>query len=370
MPSRSHCYGCNQEVWPVLLPDFEASCPQCGSSCLEELPGSAVSTSTAPEAPEVPRGSQELRDAPWSGPPSGAWGVALPQPAPGSMALDFGPNGPFGPMVPGPALTPVSPVPVSMSGPAMVSLMPMPPIPMPPPSFMSIYGPSAGPMGPHTPQPPATLLMANSRSSRSRRRQGPIGAPPGHRHFGVICDGCHERDFQGTRYRCLSCRDYDLCANCHSQRGELHPEHSFEAINTPRLPLPAAIADLMSSSVARTVYAILEVGFEAEDQEMHSGLDDGKISWWLADDRRLVSADVVAAEEPDWSCPICSDGLEGENNGWLVRICRGDEADSNEACGGRPGEIDGHMYHEGCLRRWLMKRNSCPVCRRSPVVPA
>eukprot|EP00913_Durusdinium_trenchii_P001910 g1768.t1 len=62
--------------------------------------------------------------------------------------------------------------------------------------------------------------------------------------------------------------------------------------------------------------------------------------------------------------------LQGENNGWLVRICRGDEADSNEACGGRPGEIDGHMYHEGCLRRWLMKRNSCPVCRRSPVVPA
>eukprot|EP00438_Fugacium_kawagutii_P006853 Skav225073 [mRNA] locus=scaffold6117:3228:14281:+ [translate_table: standard] len=153
--------------------------------------------------------------------------------------------------------------------------------------------------------------LHNARSSRGRRHQGKrwqgerdqgsLGSTSicGQRHVGVICDGCRERDFVGTRYRCMTCHDYDLCSSCHSRRLDLHPsDHHFEAIHTPRLPLPAAIAELMSSAAARTVYAILEVGFDAaEDQEMYSGLDDGKISWWLSDERRLVSVDAVAAKE-------------------------------------------------------------------------
>jgi len=374
MPARYHCYGCNREVVPNLAPDLELACPECGCSCLEEMPTEAQAQPD--EASHEPATSSQMHPPPpWPMPWSGPNGPMLMGPM-GPLMAPMAPVGPMGPMGP---MGPVGPG-------------PMPFIPLANPGAMPIPGPSPGP-GSNELRSSITSAFArainlhNARSSRGQRRhQGPIGGSAPGRHLGVICDGCHERDFVGIRYRCLTCHDYDLCSACHSQRLELHsPEHVFETIHTPRLPLPAAIADLMSSSpAARTVFAILEVGFEAaEDPEMYSGLDDGKISWWLSDERRLVSADVVAAEEPDWSCPICSDGLEGEENGWLVRVCTGkeDAEECNEAsCGypphgldrnlqGRQGEMEGHMYHEGCLRRWLLKRNSCPVCRRSPVVP-
>mmetsp|Transcript_31416 Transcript_31416/g.68837 ORF Transcript_31416/g.68837 Transcript_31416/m.68837 type:complete len:336 (-) Transcript_31416:62-1069(-) len=247
-----------------------------------------------------------------------------------------------------------------------------------------------------------------------RRLQGPIeafrGAEGGSRgaeaprHSGVICDGCHERDFAGVRHRCLRCPDFDLCARCHSRRFEIHPDHPFETIRTPRSAVPSLVADFMARAATRTVVAIIEVGLE--DAESRSGLDDNGVAWWLADDARLVSVDWVAAQEPTWACAICSDGFQAESvNGWLVRICTNASSEpvdsgiavAEEAAGagccagttdcpdnhlqtnhegpavtstaGTAGSLQGHVYHEACLRRWLLKRNSCPICRRAPVVP-
>lgn len=42
-------------------------------------------------------------------------------------------------------------------------------------------------------EPPSSFLERNTAAVGFLWR--------GHRHFGVICDGCHERDFQGTRVR-------------------------------------------------------------------------------------------------------------------------------------------------------------------------
>jgi len=226
---------------------------------------------------------------------------------------------------------------------------------------------------------------------------------------GVICDGCRIRDFAGVRYRCLRCRDFDLCAACHTQRGTLHPGHPFEAIRTPRPSVPAVLADFMARAASRTVVAFIGMGLE--ESEERSGLDDACISWWLAGDRRLVGIDQMALEDPSWCCPICSEGVEAESSsGWVVQICgnTGPSHNTTAASGTESATADdpstnaartdpmpdtnvshgdvavngetavadhmaergkGHVYHEACLRKWLLKRNSCPVCRRSPVVP-
>ncbi len=34
------------------------------------------------------------------------------------------------------------------------------------------------------------------------------------RHLGFICDSCGETDFEGRRYNCYVCSDYDLCEPC------------------------------------------------------------------------------------------------------------------------------------------------------------
>ncbi|KAF0719310.1 Aste57867_1123 [Aphanomyces stellatus] len=41
------------------------------------------------------------------------------------------------------------------------------------------------------------------------------------RHLGFICDACGETDFQGPRYNCRVCSDYDLCHGCYAHSQEV-----------------------------------------------------------------------------------------------------------------------------------------------------
>lgn len=326
--------------------------------------------------------------------------------------------------------------------------------------------------------PPDPMFRAMSRRARERRsRRSAVSAERyqervrgNGRHIGVICDGCGVRDFSGNRYRCLQCRDYDLCARCFEQRGQLHAQHPFEAIRTPRgAQVARQMRDAMGRGPLQTVVAIIEIGIE-EITDMRTGLDDASVAWFLADDQQLADVDRMVRHDPTWTCPICAEGLEAEEeNGWVVRIC-GDSAgkveptpapiassssaspdgngvapsaealtapeelrmlDGNpvsynemlliqrregvtslkeimdlwadmdkadtlygqrarvaEATQEEPQEPpaaepvsqepenkskastkEGHIFHEGCLRRWLIKKNSCPVCRHTPVMP-
>lgn len=37
----------------------------------------------------------------------------------------------------------------------------------------------------------------------------------------------------GKRFKCTTCRDYDLCETCHNNRHAIHPEHSFYRMPAP-----------------------------------------------------------------------------------------------------------------------------------------
>ncbi|XP_065064353.1 sequestosome-1-like isoform X2 [Rhopilema esculentum] len=51
------------------------------------------------------------------------------------------------------------------------------------------------------------------------------------KHPGVICDVC-DKEIVGTRFKCLSCPDYDLCSGCEGKG--FHPEHEMLRIRTPQ----------------------------------------------------------------------------------------------------------------------------------------
>lgn len=56
------------------------------------------------------------------------------------------------------------------------------------------------------------------------------------RHENVVCKGCGEVDFAGRCYRCLSCDDFNMCADCYDNdfTSPQHPfDHPVKCILTP-----------------------------------------------------------------------------------------------------------------------------------------
>merc|ERR1711939_194602 len=61
-------------------------------------------------------------------------------------------------------------------------------------------------------------------------------------HQDITCDGCNKKPIQGLRFKCKSCPDYDLCAECFTRKGLFHSgeqaAHEFDMISFPCSSLP------------------------------------------------------------------------------------------------------------------------------------
>lgn len=58
--------------------------------------------------------------------------------------------------------------------------------------------------------------------------------PSGLKHSGVTCDECRQQSFSGTRWKCDTCPDYDLCTPCYFK--DKHKlQHPFARIDAPGL---------------------------------------------------------------------------------------------------------------------------------------
>jgi len=51
-------------------------------------------------------------------------------------------------------------------------------------------------------------------------------------HFGVVCDGCEQRDIKGNRFKCTECPDFDYCGRCYNDSDIMnsHGNHKFERV--------------------------------------------------------------------------------------------------------------------------------------------
>lgn len=85
-------------------------------------------------------------------------------------------------------------------------------------------------------------LIAMEETPREEKGQDQQQQPDtGKIHIGIVCDGC-EGGIEGVRFKCLVCRDYDLCAACEGKR--IHDQHSLIRITQPgdRSWMPAFMA--------------------------------------------------------------------------------------------------------------------------------
>jgi len=87
---------------------------------------------------------------------------------------------------------------------------------------------------------------------------------------------------------------------------------------------------------------------EAALQPERLGASRTQVRHWLAG----AAIEHVAGLESDWQCPICFDGCTDD----LVAMCKDDD--------GKPM----HYFHSECVSGWLVRRDECPTCRRTPIV--
>ncbi|KAI9193671.1 thioredoxin-like-domain-containing protein [Polychytrium aggregatum] len=92
---------------------------------------------------------------------------------------------------------------------------------------------------------PSPLAQLLGPSLLAKDRNSPF-TNDSHRWFGVVCDNCHDDDFEGTRHRCQTCNDYDLCDSCFQDNPQIHAEHPVFEVPKPQ----AYHSELTSTSAA------------------------------------------------------------------------------------------------------------------------
>jgi E3 ubiquitin-protein ligase ZSWIM2 len=171
-------------------------------------------------------------------------------------------------------------------------------------------------------------------------------------HQGVICRGCRATPVPGALYRCLQCRDYELCGACYGARRAGHRHREFQVKRTPRGEWEDLSEDPAQALLPEDVVRELQ-GREltAEDYEtlvaLHTRAAEavGGVPRSLLDTLRAAEPAGACAED----CVVCM-GPVPEGQPQRVLPC-------------------GHGFHAECIDGWLLNgRNACPV-DNLPVFP-
>jgi len=82
-------------------------------------------------------------------------------------------------------------------------------------------------------------------------------------------------------------------------------------------------------------------------QGTQSAVPERIVAKWL-DERAAAETPEV---DGDWVCPICFDSSMED----VIVICKADDKAQ-------------HSFHRDCIQGWLVRRNECPTCRRTPLI--
>lgn len=66
------------------------------------------------------------------------------------------------------------------------------------------------------------LKEIKSLSDKSRQQDIPQKTIPKTIHEGIFCNLCNKQNIVGIRYKCLFCKDFDICEDCEPESFMLH----------------------------------------------------------------------------------------------------------------------------------------------------
>jgi len=103
----------------------------------------------------------------------------------------------------------------------------------------------------------------------------------------------------------------------------------------------------MRENIANAVRALMEQNFGTA--ELNSGANDEQIQAYLEAAKIDVAKENLMGEAgSEWCCSICTEVAESDSV--IVKIC------------------ESHYFHLQCVAEWLKRKNSCPLCRREPLI--
>ncbi|KAL0489957.1 E3 ubiquitin-protein ligase [Acrasis kona] len=207
------------------------------------------------------------------------------------------------------------------------------------------------------------------------RKPKPVARSNSHQ---VKCNHCTSNPIKETRYKCVTCVDYNLCGTCFGINAhEIHPfisretpESNWVVVERPSPTQPRVLANRVNraiptgrqprqtrshpppqttattTNIRPDIQQLMQREITSEDYELLLQLDENESNRKgvpLFAINNMPDRVAQPGEQFDDCCPICLEAME-----------EGQQVKGLENCS--------HLFHKICIDMWLARSNSCAVC--------